>query len=84
MSLNLIRGNPFRGEQTPQGGILTSDGPRYALHLKSSLSIAGLVLANPTLQVLEEFTLSRTGTTLVLAVESEGFGGSVLKTSQWC
>lgn len=83
MSLNLIRGNPFRGEQTPQRGVFTSHGPRHALHLKSSLSIAGLVLTNPTLQVFEEFTLSRTGTTLVLAVESERFGGSVLKISQW-
>ncbi|KAL6355958.1 hypothetical protein LRP88_09542 [Fusarium phalaenopsidis] len=78
MSLNLIRGNPFRGEQTPERGVLTSDGPRHALHLKSSLSIAGLVLTDPTLQVLEEFTLSRARATLVLAIESERFGGSVL------
>lgn len=82
MGLDFIGGNPFRGEQTPQGGVLTGDGPRHALHLKRGLAIAALVLADPTLQVLEELTLPRARATLVLSVESEGFGGSVLEVSE--
>jgi hypothetical protein len=78
MSLNLLSRHALRSKQTSQRSILTRNGPRNTLHLQRSLAIATLELTNAILQIIEQFTLSCTRATLVLAIESERLGGSSL------